>query len=102
MKDLITEQQAEEYLNSLSQTSTAQDLSIPNELFTIQQNEKIIKLADSNLIERLEHMDWSLKVSDIVSAKDAAFRHNLKLLWLDEDKDKQLIPANITINIVNN
>jgi len=57
MKDLITEQQAEEYLNSLSQTSTAQDLSIPNELFTIQQNEKIIKLADSNLIERLEHMD---------------------------------------------
>jgi len=57
MKDLITEQQAEEYLNSLSQTPTTQDLSIPNELFIIQQNEKIIKLADSNLIERLEHMD---------------------------------------------
>jgi len=103
-QETLTEQEAQQFLDSFQDDPT--DISLTedtsSELYTIKQNERIINLADKNLIERLEHQDWSLRITDIVSAKDSAFKSNLKLLGLDDDKNTQLIPANITINIVNN
>ena len=94
---LLSDKDAKAYLDTLSSIDDPSD----KESFTIRQNERIIKASDELLLERLESKDGSLRITDIVSAKDSAFKNNQKIKGLDVS-DIQLIPANITINIQNN
>jgi len=96
------EQEAEAFINSFQETETTPetDLSIWED-YTLRQNEKIIKFADQRLLERLEYADGSLRISDIVSAKESAFKQNQKIMWL-WDEWPQLIPSTINIQIINN
>ncbi len=94
---LLSDKDAKAYLDTLSSIDDPSD----KESFTIRQNERIIKASDELLLDRLESKDGSLRITDIVSAKDSAFKNNQKIKGLDVS-DIQLIPANITINIQNN
>ena len=73
-----------------------------NEEDQLKRNNKIMQLADQTILERLEYWDGSLRVQDIISAKSEAFKQNQKILWLDQDDNKQLIPSTIQIQIINN
>lgn len=100
-QELLNEQQAEEFMQSLQTPSTPETTSSLSEDYTLRQNEKIIKFADQRLLERLEYADGSLRITDIVSAKDAAFKQNQKIMWL-WDEWPQLIPSVINISIIQN
>ena len=92
------DQEAQDFINSLT---TPQTTSLTSETL-LQDNEEIIKHANDILIERLKHKDGSLRVQDIVSAKESAFKQNQKILWLDDDDKIDLIPATINIQVINN
>ena len=67
----------------------------------IRHNNRIIKASDDILLDRLECNDTSLRFTDIVSAKDYAFKQNRIMEWKD-DSDIPLIPSTINIQIINN
>ena len=81
-QELIHEREAQEYLDSLQteltpiRTETSLHIWTSKEEFTIKQNERIIKAADVMLLDRLENQDGSLKLSEVIGAKDSAFRTN--------------------------
>ena len=76
MPELLTTAEADAYLQSIQPNANANT----KEQYTIKQNEEIIKLADDTIIERLKYTDSSLRITDIVSAKESAFRQNQKIL----------------------
>ena len=70
--------EAQEYIQSLTTPET--DISLSESSNLLKDNEEIIKHANDILIERLKHKDGSLRVQDIVSAKESAFKQNQKIL----------------------
>ena len=76
---ILNETEASAYLASLNPSSEIAPLTTKEEK-TISQNERIIEAADTLLLDRLENADGSLRITDIVSAKDSAFKLNQKLL----------------------
>jgi len=59
--------------------------------YMIEKNNKLIDLCNDLLEERISNGDMTLKMSEIVSAKDTAFRQNQLL--------KNQATENININI---
>lgn len=100
---LPTEEEAQQYLQNLSKTEDS--LSIwefsSEEERTLKQNKNIIKHADTLLIDRIKSQDWSLRLTDVISAKDSAFKQN-RLIEGKNDGWPQLIPSVINIQIINN
>ena len=96
--DIITEEElATQYLDSLEEFS----LALTWEALQIQKNENIIEVANDLIKERLSNDIWALKLTDIVSAKDNAFKQLRVLQWKDTES-LQLIPTQINIQIINN
>ena len=100
-QEIIHEKEALAYLESLQTPDTSLSIDEFSEEFTLSQNDKIIKEADRLLLERLENSDGSLRITDIVSAKDSAFKLNRAILGKWDDWP-QLIPSIINIQIINN
>ena len=98
------DKEAEAYLDSLTPTTTTStDLSTKvDDNYILEQNNRIIQAADNFLLERLENGDASLRTNDVISAKDTAFKQNSKILWISDGDEKQLIPSQINIQIINN
>lgn len=107
---MTEEQSLQEFFNQQSlttpETSSLTWVSEANSSISedeyLRRNEKIISLADDAILERLEYNDGSLRIQDIISAKSEAFKQNSKILWLDKEDDRQLIPSQINIQIINN
>ena len=70
--------------------------------YIMRQNARIIRAADDFLLERLENGDGSLRTTDVISAKDMAFKQNQKILWLEDGEGSNMIPSTINIQIINN
>jgi len=98
---ILNESDAAAYLASIGSSTEVVPLTTKED-HTISQNDRIIKAADTLLLDRLENWDGSLRITDIVSAKDSAFKLNQKLLGLDDQSNNQLIPSVINISIINN
>lgn len=100
---MTEEEKALQYLNSLKWPETSLTKTDDDETI-IRRNIKLINAADRILIDRLEAEDASLRVQDIISIKDWAFRHNQILKNWDEDNVdyRKLIPSVINIQIINN
>lgn len=95
--------EAQEYLDSLTTPATSSLIRTPiDDDYILSQNARIIRAADEFLLERLENGDSSLRTTDVISAKDMAFKQNAKIMGLGEDDNKQLIPSQINIQIINN
>ena len=69
----------------------------------IEENNEIINSSNVILKERLKAKDWSLRVQDIISVKNDAFRQNQTIQGKDDDllDNRKLIPAVINIQINN-
>jgi len=101
----------EEFMISIQDTQKLWDTQYPqdslsiddfqSEDYTIRQNERIIKAADNLVLERMENKDGSLRLGEVIQAKDVAFKHNQKIQWIG-DEWPQLIPSQINIQIINN
>jgi len=71
--------------------------------YVYEINEQIIKEASDLLLERLQNGDTSLSIKDIIAAKEAAFKQNQAIDWLDDSLDtRKLIPTQINIQVINN
>ena len=66
-----SEQEAEAFLNTLH---APEALSIKES--TQQDNEDLIKAAHTLIVERIKKKDWTLRLSELVTAKDTAFKQN--------------------------
>lgn len=97
LQEFFTQQNSSQSLTT-PQTSS---LTWASEEAYIKRNEEIIRLADDAILERLEYNDGSLRIQDIISAKSEAFKENQRILWVWEE-EKQLIPSQINIQIINN
>ena len=106
----MTQEEAEQYLSSFgwsqelgktTQTLTTPQIQSIDEDYTIRQNERIIRAADDILLDRMENWDTSLRLTDVISAKESAFKQNRVLSGHDDEKD-QLIPSVINIAVINN
>ena len=100
------EEEAKKYLESLTTQSDSiskWDLDDREEIM-VKDNNSIIDWANVILKERLFCKDRSLRVQDIISAKNDAFRQNQIILGKGEDAfdTRKLIPAVINIQIINN
>lgn len=99
---ILSQYNPDEDDNNSNNNSNNNKLSEFSQEDIITKNNEIIRYADKNIIERLKYSDASLKLSEITQAKQAAFQQNAKLLGLEDDNNKQLIPAQINIQIINN
>lgn len=90
----LLQMQEEEYMKTLTTPATSLSISEPltEDEFTIQQNERIIKAADELLLDRMENRDGSLRLGEVIQAKDSAFKNNQLL------KNKATENININVN----
>lgn len=72
------------------------------DLYMLEKNQEIIELADECLLERLKNNDFTIKSSDIINAKETAFKQIRSIKGIDDWENRQLIPATINIQVINN
>jgi len=106
-QELLSTQEAEDFLNSLSPPPSNDTPSIsetPNTSKLIQKNQDIINAADTLIYTRIHSKDSSLKLAEVIQAKSEAFRQIRILEWQEDTQLdlKKLIPTQIQIQIINN
>lgn len=100
----------EDFIHSLQSKTTdtpkspTTDLSahISHEEREIQKNQAIIDASNQLITERIKYNDDSLRLTDVISAKAEAFKQIRMLQGKDDNKQDQLIPSQINIQIINN
>jgi len=99
----MNEEQAQNYLDNIQtlEITTIEEWESQTDEYILDQNNKIIKLADENILDKLKEGEY-IKISDLVQVKDSAFKQNRLIQGKDDERNnKELIPCTINIQINN-
>lgn len=70
------EQEAQAYLDQFSTNEDTDIITLDRSEIIKRENNIIIKHANDLILERIKGKDWSLKLSEVIAAKDTSFKQN--------------------------
>ena len=97
MPEEITQEQREEmeaaqFLEGLTTTTSSELTTTLTDDQIIEKNNKLIEMCNNFIVDRIESQDPWVKVSEVTSAKDTAFKQNQLL------KGKATDNINLNVN----